>query len=423
MRLFNHKDAFKQMRRYFFAFFFGVITVSGFGQTRSLDYFIKQARQNSPLMKGYRNQILSLQLDSQILKASTRTQLNFISNDLYAPVIRGYGYDEVITNIANVSALVQASKGFINRGNLAAQYRSLALQSRSLQDTIRLSELDLVRTITDQYITAYGNLIARDFNKDVYDLLKSEDTIFKKLTQASVYRQVDYLTFFVTLQQQELNYMQADILYTVDYTTLNYLAGIVDTTIQRLEAPALTDSMPRDFYSSVFYQRYINDSLRIANERLLIDYSYKPRIGAFTDAGFNSSLAMTPYKNFGFSVGLNLVVPIYDGRQKKLKYQKLDIEERTRLVNKDYFMNQYNQQIGQLSKQLHSTDAIVDKINQQITYVNTLITANGKLLQTGDIRITDYITAISNYLNAKNLFNQNYISRLKIVNQINYWNH
>jgi hypothetical protein len=397
--------------------------LSGPGQEKTLMYFIDQAKENSPLMKGYRNQILALQLDSQILKASTRTQVNFISNDSYAPIIRGYGYDEAITNIANVSALVQASKGFVNRGNLAAQYRTFRLQNQSLLDTIRLSEQDLVRTITDQYITAYGDLLARDFNKDVYDLLKREDTIFKKLTQASVYRQVDYLTFFVTLQQQELNYMQADIQYIVEYTTLNYLAGIVDTTIQRLEEPALANNIPRDFYSSVFYQRYILDSLRIVNERLLIDYSYKPRIGAYTDAGYNSSLLITPYKNFGFSLGLNLVVPIYDGKQKRLKYQKLDIEERTRLANKVYFINQYNQQVGQLTKQLHSTDALVDKIKQQITYVNTLIVANGKLLQTGDIRITDYITAISNFLNAKNLFNQNYISRLKIVNQINYWNY
>jgi len=410
------------MRRYYFAFCFVFVYVFGFGQARTLDYFIQQARENSPLMKGYRNQILSLQLDSQILKASTRTQLNFISNDSYAPIIHGYGYDEVITNIANVSALVQASKGFLSRGNLAAQFRTFQLQNQSLLDTIRLSEQDLVRTITDQYITAYGDLLARDFNKDVYDLLKSEDTIFKKLTRESVYKQVDYLTFFVTLQQQELNYMQADIQYIVDYTTLNYLAGIIDTTVQRVEEPALADSIPHDFYSSVFYQRYVLDSLRIINERLLVDYSYKPRIGAYTDAGYNSSLLMTPYKNFGFSVGLNLVVPIYDGKQKRLKYQKLDIEERTRLTNKNYFINQYNQQIGQLSKQLHATDALVDKIKQQITYVNTLIVANGKLLQTGDIRITDYITAISNFLNAKNLFNQNYISRLKIVNQINYWN-
>ena len=34
----------------------------------------------------------------------------------------------------------------------------------------------------------------------------------------------------------------------------------------------------------------------------------------------------------------------------------------------------------------------------------------------------DYVTAINNYLSAQNLLTLNNIARLKIVNQINYWN-
>jgi outer membrane protein TolC len=410
------------MGKYLLTFFGLLVCFIGSGQVRTLDYFIQQATQNSPLLKGYQNQLLLNQLDSQILKASIRTQVNFISNNSYAPVIHGWGYDEVITNGANISALMQATRNLINRGNLAAQYRAITLQSRAMLDTIRLSIKDLYRTITEQYLTAYGDLLTMDFNSEVYDLLKREDTVFKKLTQANVYKQTDYLAFFVTAQQQQLNYMQAQIQYNVDYATLSYFAGIVDTTIERIEEPVLTESIPIDFYSSAFYQRYITDSLRIANERLLIQYSYKPRIGAFTDAGYNSSLMTTPYKNFGFSVGLNLTIPIYDSRQKRLRYQKLNIQEQIRLTNKNFFINQYNQQVGLLKKQLFATNDLVDKIKQQITYVRTLITANGKLLETGDVKITDYITAINNYLNVKNLFNQNYINQLKITNQINYWN-
>ena len=208
------------------------------GQGRTLDYFIQQARQNSPLLRGYQNQLLLNQLDSQILKASTRTLVNFISNNSYAPVINGWGYDQAITNGANISALMQATRNLINRGNLAAQYRAITLQNRAMLDTIRLSIKDLRRTITEQYLTAYGDLLTMDFNTEVYDLLKREDTVFKKLTQANVYKQTDYLAFFVTAQQQQLNYMQAQIQYNVDYATLSYLAGIVDTTIERLEEPA-----------------------------------------------------------------------------------------------------------------------------------------------------------------------------------------
>jgi glutaredoxin 2 len=115
-------------------------------------------------------------------------------------------------------------------------------------------------------------------------------------------------------------------------------------------------------------------------------------------------------------------MPLYDGRQRNLKYQKLDIEERTRLTNRSFFINQYNQQVSQLNIQLHATDQLFEKIKQQVDYTKTLIQAYGKLLETSDVKITDVVIAITNYLNAQNSYRQNLISRLKILNQINYWN-
>ncbi|MBY0348081.1 MAG: hypothetical protein K2W79_07460 [Hydrotalea flava] len=60
--------------------------------------------------------------------------------------------------------------------------------------------------------------------------------------------------------------------------------------------------------------------------------------------------------------------------------------------------------------------------NTQIKYTQILIEANRKLLQTGDVVMPNYILAIGNYLNAKNLITQNTINKLQIINQINYWN-
>jgi outer membrane protein TolC len=154
----------------------------------------------------------------------------------------------------------------------------------------------------------------------------------------------------------------------------------------------------------------------------LIDYSYRPKFGVFADAGYNSSLQYLPYKNFGVSAGVGLTVPIYDGKQKVLKHNKLAIEERTRMANRDYSISQYKQQIAQLYQQLKATNALIDKISRQIEYTNTLITADLKMLGTGDVKITDLILAINNYFNARNLLRQNNISKLKIINQINYWN-
>jgi outer membrane protein TolC len=129
-----------------------------------------------------------------------------------------------------------------------------------------------------------------------------------------------------------------------------------------------------------------------------------------------------PYKNFGVSFGITLSVPIYDGHQRKMQYSKLDIAERTRSGYKDFFTRQYSQQIAQLSQQLKATEDLIGQINDQVHYSQTLIEVNGKLLETGDARIADYILALNNYLNAKNLLTQNNITRLQIINQINYWN-
>ncbi len=393
-----------------------------FSQPLTLPQFIDAARQRSPLLRGYQAQILQLRIDSVILRATLKPRVDFVSNDLYAPVIKGYGYDEAITNLGQVSGLLQVSRNYLQSGAIAAQFRTLALQTQSLRDTIQLSVRDLVRSVTDQYVTAYGDLLTLNYTKDLYDLLKSEEVALKKLAQASVIKQTEYLAFSVTLQQQELTYLQAQIQYNADYLALNYIAGIADTTVFTIAEPRLSDSLPHDFYSSVFYQRYVTDSLRIQNERRLIDYTYKPQIGAFADGGYNSTLQTLPYKNLGFSVGVNLRIPIYDNKQKSLRYQRLDIEERSRLYNRDFFITQYQQQLVILTRQLQSIDLLFGKIRTQVDYTKTLIEAYGKLLQTGDVKITDIITAITNFLNAQNAFRLNVVSRLRIQSQLAYYN-
>lgn len=392
------------------------------GQMHSLEFFTQQANKNSPLIKDYNNQILSFGYDSLMLRASLKTQVNFITTNSYSPVIKGFGYDGAITNGANISAIVQANRNFMNRNITNAQFASIALQARSLNDTIKITQQDLKRAITEQYIIAYGDLIAMDFNEEIYNLLQKEEIALKKLTQASVYKQTDYLAFYTTMQQQQFSYLQSQIQYNTDYLTLNYLAGVVDTTIERITKPNLNDTMQFDFYNSVFYKRFTTDSIRLATEKALIGYQYKPRIGAYTDAGYISSLTENAYKNFGFSFGVSLVVPLYDGHQKQYKLSQVDLREQTRVSNREYFVNQYKQQVAQLNQQLHSSDLLVKTINEQIKYINALLSANEKLLQTGDIRVSDYVLALANYINTKNLLNQNYINRLRIVNQINYWN-
>ncbi len=402
----------------------GFLLVTGMysrAQDHNLDYYITRAKSNSPLLKDYQGQILANRADSEMIKASYRPQVNAISADSYAPVINGYGYDNIITNGGQLSAMVQANKSFVSKNNLFTQFKTIRLENESVGNTSAIAERDLKKTITAQYIAVYGDMITTNFNKEILDLLSKEEAILKSLTKDNIYKQSDYLTFYVTYQQQQLAFRQSEIQFKNDYAMLNYLCGIVDTAAVPVTDPGLRLPPPPNIYFSDFYHQYSIDSLKFINQKSVIDYSYKPKINVFADAGYNSSLSYEFYKNFGISVGLTLSVPIYDGKQKQIKYRKIDIAERTRAAYRDFFLRQYDQQIAQLMQQLQSTESLIDEINGQVKYSDTLIEVNKKLLETGNIRITDFILAINTYLNARHLLNQNYISRLQIINQINYW--
>ena len=398
-----------------------LLPIQIFSQGRNLEYYVSFAKNNSPLLKDYQGQIQSGQVDSQLIAASYKPQVIGNSNNYYAPVINGYGYDYAITNGGQLSALVQARKTFVGKNNLESQYEAIRIQNRFIGNTSAIAENDLRKTVTSQYIVVYGDMVSLNFNREVLSVLEKEDAILKSLTQNNTYNQTDYLTFHVSLQQQQLLARQTQIQFRNDYAILNYLCGIVDTTSVSIADPNLHLREFPDVYNSIYYQQFSIDSLRFLNQASVIHYSYRPKLDAFADAGYNSTLAYQGYRNFGTSFGLSLIVPIYDGRQKKLKLNKVGIAEKTRTAYRDFFLKQYDQQIAQLIQQLKATESLIEEINGQIKYANRLIEVNGKLLETGNIRITDFIIAINTYLNARNLLNQNYVNRLQIINQINYW--
>jgi outer membrane protein TolC len=392
------------------------------GQSTSLDFFVGRALENSPLLNDYRNQTLSAQLDSQLIHASYLPQVRGSSTNIYAPVIKGYGYDQAITNGANFTTVVGVSKTIVGQRHLEAQYAALRLLNQGLNNTAKITEQDLKKNVTAQYITAYGDLQQLKFNREIYTLLAKEEVLLKDLTQKNVYRQTDYLSFLVTLKQEGLLLQQLEIQFRNDHGMLNYLCGIVDTTAAALDDPGIQLQTLPDVSGSVFFHQFHLDSMKLRNDRSMVDFSYKPKANLFADGGYSSSLAYQAYKNFGMSFGVSVTVPIYDGHQRRLQYSKLDIQERTRSGYKSFFTKQYNQQIAQLTQQLKATEELIGQINDQVRYSEALIEANGKLLGTGDAKIADYILALSNYLNAKNLLTQNNITRLQIINQINYWN-
>ncbi len=408
-------------KRILFILTFFCLSLSVFSQEKDLDFFLKQSQSNDPAYNELQNALLSNKLDSLVLVASTKYQLTGNGNAYYAPVINGIGYDAAITNGQQISALVALNRQLYNKRNLSLRFRDLQITGDSLKWSSAISIRDIKKNIISQYITVYGDQLQLNFNEEVINLLTREEAILKQLTQKNVYRQTDYLSFLVTLQQQKLTRNQVLVQYRNDYATLNYLSGIVDTTVLALAPPQLNAIIPLETNNSLFTLNFQIDSMRIVNNNSLLAFQYKPKITFFADAGYQSTLILTPYKNFGFNAGINLTIPIYDGHQRQLQEQKLHIEERTRQQKRDFFSRRFHQQVLQLQQQLRDVENLEAPIEQQLKYLKVLIDVNSKLLETGDIKITDYILALNNYITARNLVVQNEVTRYSILQQLNYW--
>ncbi|WP_426671078.1 TolC family protein [Mucilaginibacter sp. McL0603] len=390
-------------------------------QTYALDHYLEAAQNNSPLLKDLKNQISSARLDSMRLRAGLKPQVTGTSAGAFSPVINGFGYAGAITNVQTFSALAGVNQQIIGRNYRSSQLAAIALQQDSLVNASQLSVQDLKKAVIGQYITAYGSLQQLKFNVAVVDRLLQEDTIFIKLTRSNVYKQADYMTFLVTLKQQQIQLSQSRIQYKTDFATLNYLSGITDTSMVELSEPQITKTIYPDLQNSIFFKKFKLDSLRLSNSNSLIDYNYKPKANIFADAGYNTDFVQ-PAKNFGASFGFSVSMPIYDGGQRKLLHKKIQLEEETRQYYKYFYSRQYKQQIDQLNQQIDETEKLFSQINEQIKYSEALIKIDSHLLQTGDLKISDFILAINNYLTVKNLLTQTLVNRLQLINQLNYWN-
>ena len=85
---------------------FCVIACSqNFGQSQSVDFYIAMALQNSPLLKDIQNQVELNHYDSLLIRAAAKPQVNGNSFNNYAPVVKGIGYDNAITNGANINTV------------------------------------------------------------------------------------------------------------------------------------------------------------------------------------------------------------------------------------------------------------------------------------------------------------------------------
>lgn len=409
------------MKFIFFAAIVLLLVVNANAQTKNLDYFTTQALQNSPLLNDYNNQVLISRLDSLKLVASYGLIVSGEGNGLYAPSFNGWGYDKALSNGQSVFAGIRVAKEFIRPDALNARLQGFKLEMARVRAQAEISKRTLQRQITEQYISAYAAQLQYESDGELIRLLEQEDIILKKLTQASVFKQTDYLTFKVTMQTNLLSRQQKKAAWHNHYIILNYLAGIADTSFTQLPPPALPGKEIKSFEETPYALSYLADSAKLANDAALIPYEYRPHITGFTDAGYQSTFEQQPYKNLGVSVGVNISIPLYDGHRKQLLYNQNALQLQTRQHYLVQARRQYDLQQFQLQDQLKQYQDMVKTAGEQLVFARTLIEANAKQLPSGDVKVIDFILAINNFMALQNGIIDNQTMIYNLQNQMQYF--
>ena len=82
---------------------------------KDIDYFMQAALKNSPLSRDFKNQQQAIKIESMLVFAASGPQVSANSAGMYAPVVGGYGYDEVITNGRLLAAMLNVNYDLLNK--------------------------------------------------------------------------------------------------------------------------------------------------------------------------------------------------------------------------------------------------------------------------------------------------------------------
>lgn len=408
------------LRRFSLILLFACLSLTAFNQTHNLEFYLTEGSRNSPLLNDYRNQSLSANADSLLIKAARKPFIEAKSQLLYSPAYKNFGYDEIVTDGGNYTAVLSVSQNIFNKNVINNKYRSVDLQKQLINNYSKISSKELNRVITDQYLVAYSALSNLLFNKSFLELVSKENEIVKQFVIKGVYKQSDYLALLVETQSQEIMIKQLDNQYRRELSALNQFCGLSDSSWYELVKPELKVNGVPDISKSPDFIKFKIDSSRIETEKTTIDLNYKAKINWFADAGFLTSTPWNFYRHFGYSAGISLNLPIYDGKQRGIEKQKLDFEQNT---NKNYETNykkQYSMQFTQLSNELKMLNETTIQTENQLNTSGQLVNILKDQLEAGLIQMTDYINAIKNYKTINSSLNLITVQKLQIINEMNF---
>lgn len=389
---------------------------------RSLGFYIDEALLNSPLLKENINGLGLNRLDSLLNIAVNKPYVQAIGQYLLAPSGANYGFDQSATNGGQYTGLIQVNRNLLYRRNLKIQNNLNAALRDSLRNTLRINRNDLERAVIDYYLIAYQDYQQLTIYGELVTIFNRQNNVLKDLVRSAIFTQSDYLAFRVDLQQNEINYEAAKVQFLQDLLALNTLCNLPETGLVHLDKPALSPRYVFSLDDNPYLLRYRFDSLIVERNRRVIDIFYRPALDFVVNAGTNAISIDQITHRLGYSVGLAFVMPIYNGGQRRLQYNKLDVSQRTIQNYRAQYINRYNLRLRTITEQLRVNQTLVGLTERQTTDVDNLLTISQARLYKGDMSAIDYLLIVQRYITIKLNLTQLLIQRQRLISEFNYRN-
>ena len=391
---------------------------------------------NLPVLKENYNLQKIGEIQNNIIIAQNKAfQVNATSEVLVAPYFnnngrfidvtttpspRAYGYDLGITNGGLYSAQLNVTKNLFNQ----KMVDNLLFQNKFQNNTLSLSaediEHNLVKNITDTYIMAYQFQLQKNFTIEILKDLDNRLKVVELLVKRAVLMESDYLLLQLDIDSKKLELQQISTNLKTAINQLYSLSGLPLADTDSLSVPMLlTAAEP---VSNFYKRKFQNDSLQVQADQNVFENQYKPQLSLYGNTGLNAVELTNIDRRVGLSAGLRLIVPIYDGKQRKYNAQQSEIKKENLEFYKENAEIQLENNLKSIEAQLSALEENMQSIEEQLQkQQNVLEIYKGKLVQ-GQVSIVDYLNVIQTYkLNVQTKL-QMQTNRLLLQSQYNFIN-
>ncbi|MDM8160078.1 TolC family protein [Labilibaculum sp. K2S] len=408
-------------------------------QTRNLNYYLDQAKRNSPLIHKSRNESLLLDLDLKQVRAVLRQpEISIESNVLLAPIIshdnnsshlqlisngsENYnGYDLSSTDGGQYQAGISIKQPINSRFKIQSYSKNTDINKRINENNIDLTIHELEFLIGSQYLLCLKAKQQVQNSLALENQIGEQVSVMQHLVETAVYKQSNLMLLQIEQSNFEADRKMFQSEYKNDLYDLNLLCGIQDTSNVDIQDVSLVleSNMKGE---QKFLKSYRLDSLNILSEQQIYNLRYKPQFYFYANAGLNA-VYQPSFDRLGFSAGLSLSWTIFDGHQSRLQERKTEVNLNTIEFEKNNVISHADIRKCKIMAQIESLEQRVNVISQQLEKYDILVDTYNNELSIGEMSIMDLKNLLRDVAVKRNEMVTFTMERQALINTYNYWNY